>query len=273
MGQQITQVDSFTGEPFKGNPAAVCVLPVARDDGWMQAVAREMNLSETAFLVAQADGFDLRWFTPTIEVELCGHATLAAAHVLWETKQLRADEEARFHTQSGLLTAVRRGEWIEMNLPARSSEPVEQGTIDLSIILGAEPASLRQAVYDYLVEVEAEEVVRGLAPDFKSMKQLGSQGVIVTARSTSAEFDFVSRYFAPGAGIDEDPVTGAAHCALGPYWQTRLGKNEFTAYQASARGGVVKVRVAGDRVLLGGQAVTVMRGELVENCKDEGVRQ
>jgi len=263
VGQQIIQVDSFTGEPFKGNPAAVCVLPEARDEWWMQAVAREMNLSETAFLVRRADGFDLRWFTPTIEVELCGHATLAAAHVLWETAQLRADEEARFHTQSGLLTAVRRGEWIEMNFPARSSEPVGQVSGDLSIILGAEPTSVRRAVYDYLVELEAEETLRGLTPDFKGMKQLGLQGVIVTARSTSAEFDFVSRYFAPGAGIDEDPATGAAHCALGPYWQTRLGKNEFTAYQASARGGVVKVRVAGDRVLLGGQAVTVMRGELI----------
>ncbi len=264
MGQQIIQVDAFTNEPFRGNPAAVCVLPQAREERWMQAVASEMNLSETAFLVRRADGYDLRWFTPTTEVELCGHATLASAHVLWETEQLRADEEARFHTQSGLLTATRRGDWIELNFPARPPQPIDQATVDLSKILGAEPKYVGQAVYDYLVEVEGEETLRGLAPDFKAMQQTGRQGVIVTARAASPEFDFVSRYFAPGAGIDEDPVTGAAHCALGPYWQSRLGKDAFTAYQASARGGVVRVRVNKDRVLLGGQAVTIMRGELLK---------
>lgn len=270
MGQRIVQVDAFTNELFKGNPAAVCVLPEARGERWMQSIASEMNLSETAFLVRRAaDGYDLRWFTPTTEVELCGHATLAAAHVLWETEELRADEEARFYTQSGLLTARRRGEWIELNFPARLSQPVDQATVDLSEMLGAQPTYVGQAVYDYLVEVEAEETLRGLTPDFKSMKQTGLQGVIVTARSATPEFDFVSRYFAPGAGIDEDPVTGAAHCALGPYWQTRLGKNEFTAYQASARGGIVRVGVKGGRVLLGGQAITVMRGEMVETMKDE----
>ncbi|MGH9943248.1 MAG: PhzF family phenazine biosynthesis protein [Pyrinomonadaceae bacterium] len=265
MTQRITQVDSFTGEPFKGNPAAVCVLPEAGDAPWMQLVAREMNLSETAFLNRRADGgYDLRWFTPTVEVDLCGHATLAAAHVLWEEGHLPAGEQARFHTQSGLLTAEQRGQWIELNFPARTQQPAQEDTpFDLKAILGVEPAYVGHATYDYIAELESEEAVRGLAPDFKAMKQTGLQGVIVTAKSSTPEFDFVSRYFAPGAGIDEDPVTGAAHCCLGPYWQSRLGQDSFTAFQASARGGVVRVRVAGDRVLLGGQAVTVLRGELL----------
>ena len=266
MSLKITQVDAFTDQPFRGNPAAVCVLPAARDAGWMQEVAREMNLSETAFLVARADGYDLRWFTPTVEVDLCGHATLASAHVLWESGQLPPDAQARFHTRSGLLTATRRGDWIELDFPARPATELASPPAEVLRALGVEPVFAGRTKDDYLIEVRDEETVRQASPDFSQLKRADSRGAIVTARATSAGYDFVSRFFAPGAGIDEDPVTGMAHCSLGPYWQGRLGKDEFTAYQASARGGTVRVRVGGDRVYLGGQAVTVLRGELTERA-------
>jgi PhzF family phenazine biosynthesis protein len=259
------QVDAFTDHPFAGNPAAVCLLPEPRDARWMQDVAREMNLSETAFLDpfdGIEGGFNLRWFTPAIEVELCGHATLASAHVLWATGRLAAGETARFHTLSGLLTAEQRGEWISLDFPARRVEEVEPPA-GLLAALGAEPRFVGKSRYDYFVEVASEEAVRALAPDFQALKSLPVRGVIVTARSSAAPFDFVSRFFAPGSGVDEDPVTGSAHCTLGPYWAGRLEKEEFLAYQASARGGVVKVRVEGDRVKLGGQAVMVLRGSLL----------
>jgi predicted PhzF superfamily epimerase YddE/YHI9 len=263
MSLAITQVDAFTDKAFAGNPAAVCVLPSARDERWMQSVAREMNLSETAFLVPQADGYDLRWFTPTVEVALCGHATLASAHVLWEAGQLRADAQARFHTRSGLLTATRRGAWIELDFPARPVTELEP-PVELVRALAAELKFAGRSKDDYLVEVADEEAVRRINPDFTLLKRAGLRGVIVTARATTDGYDFVSRFFAPGAGVDEDPVTGSAHCALAPYWQPHLGKDEFMAYQASARGGTVRVRVGGERVYLGGQAVTVLRGELAE---------
>ncbi len=262
MPQKITQVDAFTSKPFAGNPAAVCILPEARNEAWMQAVAREMNLSETAFLVRQNDGFNLRWFTPEVEVALCGHATLASAHVLWEDGHLKPAECARFHTKSGLLTAERRGEWIEMDFPALLEQPAEppQG---LTAALGAHPTYVGRNKFDYLLEVASEEEVRRLSPDHSALRNFEVRGVVVTARATTAGFDFVSRFFAPGSGVPEDPVTGSAHCCLGPYWAKKLGKSEFVAYQASPRGGVVRVRVAGGRVKLGGQAVTVLRGELV----------
>lgn len=262
MRQTITQVDAFTDKPFAGNPAAVCILPEARDEDWMRKVAREMNLSETAFLVKLADGYDLRWFTPTMEVALCGHATLASAHVLWEEGHLKPAEQARFHTLSGLLTADRRGDWIEMDFPALPEQPVESLT-GLGEALGTKWTHVGRSKFDYLVEVDSEETVRALKPDLAELGELAIRGLIVTGQSSSPDFDFVSRYFAPGSGIDEDPVTGSTHCCLGPYWQKRLNKSEFVAYQASARGGVVRVRVEGDRVKLGGQAVTVLRGELV----------
>ncbi len=260
MGLRIAQVDAFTSKPFAGNPAAVCVLPEPREAAWMQAVAMEMNLSETAFLVKRADGFDLRWFTPAVEVKLCGHATLAGAHVLWEDGHLPPGAQARFHTLSGLLTADRQGDWIELDFPAAIEARCDPPH-GLAEALGARPVYAGRNEFDYLVELESEAVVRGLKPDHKLLATLPVRGVIVTARA--AGYDFVSRFFAPGSGIDEDPVTGSAHCALGPYWKSKLGKDEFLAFQASRRGGVVKVRVAGDRVKLGGQAVTVMRGELV----------
>jgi PhzF family phenazine biosynthesis protein len=262
VGLRITQVDAFTDTPFAGNPAAVCLLSAPRDEGWMQSVAREMNLSETAFLVKRDDGFALRWFTPAVEVALCGHATLASAHVLWEEGHLPAQSQARFHTKSGLLTGDRAGEWIELDFPAKREEPatVPPG---LAEALGVTPKYVGKNQFDYLVEVDAEDTVRRLAPDHAGLAALPVRGVIVTSRASSPGYDFVSRFFAPGAGVPEDPVTGSAHCALGPFWQARLGKSDFTAYQASPRGGTVRVRVAGDRVKLGGKAVTVLRGELL----------
>jgi PhzF family phenazine biosynthesis protein len=261
MGPRITQVDAFTSTPFGGNPAAVCLLATPVDERWMQAVAREMNLSETAFLVRQTDGFDLRWFTPTVEIDLCGHATLASAHVLWEEGHLDAAAEARFHTRSGVLCAMRRGSWIELDFPATRPQPADPPP-GLLAALGARPRSVARSQYDYLIELESEQAVRELGPDFGALCAIDTRGVMVTSRADSAEFDFVSRFFAPAAGIEEDPVTGSAHCALGPYWQGRLGKADFVAYQASARGGVVRVGVRGERVMLAGQAVTVLRGEL-----------
>jgi PhzF family phenazine biosynthesis protein len=262
MGIRIVQVDAFTNKPFGGNPAAVCVLPEAVPEEWMRNVAREMNLSETAFLTPHNGGYRLRWFTPAVEVDLCGHATVASAHVLWQDGHLKSGQQAQFHTRSGLLLADRRGDWIELDFPAKivTAAPAPP---DLLPALGiAQAAFVGKNAFDYLVEVDSEETLRALTPDHSRLRKIPVRGVIVTAQS-NGEFDFVSRFFAPGSGIDEDPVTGSAHVALGPYWSGRLGKGEFTAFQASARGGVVRVRVAGDRVLLGGQAVTVMTADLL----------
>lgn len=262
MGQRIVQVDAFTDRAFAGNPAAVCVLDAPRDERWMQDVAREMNLSETAFLLPEADAFRLRWFSPTVEVDLCGHATLASAHVLWEDGRIAPDEEARFETRSGRLVARREAHRITMDFP---SDPPH---------LTEPPAALMEALdvrafyvgrgrFDYLVEVESEDVVRRLRPGMSELERVTTRGVIVTARAADPRFDFVSRFFAPAAGVPEDPVTGSAHCCLGPYWRDRLGKSELTGYQASARGGIVGVRCLDARVLLSGQAVTVLRAELL----------
>jgi PhzF family phenazine biosynthesis protein len=261
MGIRIVQVDAFTDKAFAGNPAAVCILPQAAAESWMQDVAREMNLSETAFLVPNETGYHLRWFTPAVEVKLCGHATLASAHVLWQDGHLPADKQARFSTLSGTLTADRHGDWIELDFPATREEPAE-GPPGLLEGLGIKAVYVGRNKFDYIVQAESEEIVQGMQPDHSLLRKLAVRGVMVTARASGREFDFVSRFFAPGSGIDEDPVTGSAHCCLGPFWQQRLGKPEFMAFQASSRGGIVRVRVAADRVKLGGQAVTVLRGEL-----------
>lgn len=268
MKQTVVQVDAFTNQPFAGNPAAVCVLPAAQTAEWMQQVAQEMNLSETAFLVPRADGFDLRWFTPAVEVDLCGHATLASAHVLWSEGHLSPDQEARFHTKSGLLTAKRQGDWIELDFPAKQvteAPPPDLLFAALGITqakyVGTQAKNTSATRVNYLVEVESEAILRQIQPDFTQLKKIAIDGVIVTSPANG--YDFMSRYFAPAAGIDEDPVTGSAHCALAPYWRGRLGKSEFVAYQASARGGILKLCCEGERVLISGQAVTVMRGELV----------
>jgi PhzF family phenazine biosynthesis protein len=265
MGEIIIQVDAFTNQPFAGNPAAVCILSRRRDDMWMQNVAREMNLSETAFLEQRKDGFNLRWFTPAVEVELCGHATLASAHALWEVGYLKKDAKALFFTKSGLLTAERKNDWIEMNFPA---EPETAALVhpDLSHALGVAFNYVGKNRFDYLVEVDAEETVRRIDPDFTLLMKIPMRGVIVTSPSKSKEYDFVSRFFAPQVGVNEDPVTGSAHCCLGPYWSARLGKNEMIGFQASLRGGIVRVRMENDRVCLGGQAVTVLQGELSDYC-------
>ncbi|WP_427157968.1 PhzF family phenazine biosynthesis protein [Aliinostoc sp. HNIBRCY26] len=272
MRQIITQVDAFTNKPFAGNPAAVCVLATPQTDAWMQNVAQEMNLSETAFLVKLDDGFSLRWFTPTTEVPLCGHATLASSHVLWSEGHLSTDEDARFHTKSGLLIAKRQGDWIELDFPVIHSQPTTAPP-ELSQALGVPLKTVMQNSLGYLVEVESEDLVRQMQPNFQQMKSLPMADVVVTSLAKAeSEYDFISRFFAPGLGINEDPVTGAAHCCLAAYWRDRLHKDQFLAYQASSRGGVVKVNyvggdglrpTVGDRVLLAGQAVTVLRGELI----------
>jgi PhzF family phenazine biosynthesis protein len=262
MGLTVYQVDAFTSKAFAGNPAGVCLLPEPRDEAWMQKLALEMNLSETAFLVEGDDGYDLRWFTPAMEVDLCGHATLASAHILWETGVLGPEQTAKFHTRSGVLTARRGNDRIEMDFPATPAEPAEAPPA-LAQALDVAPRYVGKNLFDFLVEVDSESSVRGLRPDFRLLKELGVRGLMVTSRSESRDFDFVSRFFAPGAGIDEDPVTGSAHCSLGPYWGERLGKQELVAYQASARGGTVYIRLAGERVILGGEAVTVLRAELL----------
>ena len=267
MGLTITQVDAFTNQPFGGNPAAVCVLPEPREDQWMQLVAQEMNLSETAFLVQQEDGFNLRWFTPTVEVDLCGHATLASAHALWELGYLQPHQEARFYTRSGLLTAQRQGDWIALNFPAQPATAIAPPP-DLAEALGVTNLHyVGSNQVDYLVELESEAAIRDLQPNLTLLKTFPVRGIIVTSRVTApqsgTDYDFVSRFFAPQSGIDEDPVTGSAHCCLGPFWQEQLHKDEFLAYQASARGGVLRVRCQGDRVTIAGQAVTVLKGELI----------
>jgi PhzF family phenazine biosynthesis protein len=250
-------VDAFTKKPFGGNPAAVCLLPAARDERWMASLAGEMNLSETAFLVRRTDGgYDLRWFTPKVEVELCGHATLASAHALWNEAGADRGRPLRFHTKSGVLTCVAAGDRIEMDFPAKPPEAAAPPP-ELLRALGVKPFWVGRNKFDYLVEVGCDEAVREAAPDFAALRQVPVRGVIVTAASSEPGCDFVSRFFAPAAGVDEDPVTGSAHCCLAPYWGRKLEKREMVGFQASTRGGTVLVRLEGDRVVLGGQAVTV----------------
>lgn len=255
------QVDAFTDRPFGGNPAAICLLAEPAEAGWMQRVAAEMNLSETAFLVPADEGYGLRWFTPAVEVELCGHATLAAAHILWQTDRLARSAPARFFTRSGELGARRRGDWIELDFPSEPVEPCSEPA-GLAEALGVPLRFVGRNRMDILAEVADESALRSLNPDMAALARVETRGVIVTAPAQSEGFDFVSRFFAPAAGVPEDPVTGSAHCALAPYWGGKLNKTELVGFQASARGGVVRVTLAGERVLLGGQAVTVLRGTL-----------
>ena len=260
--QKIVQVDAFTDQPFSGNPAAVCIMEEARDERWMQNVAQEMNLSETAFLHPENGGYRLRWFTPTVEVDLCGHATLASAHVLYETGALPQDKQARFLTRSGLLTADNDNGWIRLDFPAKEPVAAEPPPMFDKALGGAKTTYIGKNVFDYIVELESADAVRNIKPNLSLLEIVEARGVIVTAPSDDKRYDFVSRFFAPAAGVPEDPVTGSAHCCLAPYWAAKLGKPEMIGYQASARGGVVKVAMRDDRVLLYGQAVTVLRGEL-----------
>lgn len=264
MGLTITQVDAFTDRPFTGNPAAVAILDDLPADSWMQDVAREMNLSETAFLLGHEEGYDLRWFTPTAEVDLCGHATLASAHVLWERGLLPLNAVARFHTRSGLLTARRNDGWIILDFPARPALACDAPE-HLIEALGMVPQWIGCSESDVMAVVESEKQVRSLKPDFGLLRRIDVRGVIVTSPAISAGSDYVSRFFAPRVGVDEDPVTGSAHCTLAPYWEERLGRTDLMGYQVSARGGKVRTRVRGDRVLLAGQAVTVLQAELLRS--------
>ncbi len=261
---RFVQVDAFAAEPFTGNPAAVVVLTTPREEAWMQRVASEMNLSETAFLHRRPDGsFDLRWFTPATEVDLCGHATLASAHALWESGQLAPGHEAAFHTKSGGLIARQAEDgWIELDFPA-TPETAADPPAGLRDALGVAPVYVGKSRFDYLVEVANEEAVRDAKPDYHRLAALPVRGVMITSASGAPGTDFVSRFFAPGSGIDEDPVTGSAHCCLTPFWSRRLGRPDLVARQLSARGGVLRLRLDGERVRISGQAVTVLRGEIL----------
>ena len=258
---RIFQVDAFAERPFTGNPAAVCLLEGEKDAAWMQSVAAEMNLSETAFVRRSDAGLELRWFTPKVEVDLCGHATLAAAHVLWSEDVVPADAAIEFQSRSGALTCTLNQGCIELDFPAMPADAAEPPS-GLVEALGVVPRFVGKTRCDYIVLVDSEQALVSIEPNFRQLGAVKTRGVIVTAAASDPRFDFVSRFFAPAVGIDEDPVCGSAHCCLGPFWAERLGKNELAAYQASAHGGHVHVRVAGDRVILGGQAVTVLRGEL-----------
>lgn len=253
-------VDAFTDQRFGGNPAAVCVLPAPPDPGWMQAMAREMNQPATAFAWRTGDAFTLRWFTPTVELQFCGHGTLAAARVLWDAGELAPAAPARFETPSGTFGATRDGDWIELDLPAVPADPAPPPP-GLLEALGVTARSVGRNRLDYLVEVDSDAAVRAVAPDLAILRGVATRGVMVTARA-AAPHDFVSRFFAPSAGLDEDHVTGSAHCCLGPFWAARLGKDRLLAWQASARGGEVRVAVQGDRVRLSGRTVTVSHGRL-----------
>lgn len=281
MGLTITQVDAFTNKPFTGNPAAVCVTPESLTEERMQAIAAEMNLSETAFLHPIEGGYNLRWFTPAVEVDLCGHATLASAHVLWAEGHVPLGETAQFSTKSGWLSAKQiveaknAGDWIELDFPAQTTRPTHvMPQLIKSLCCGGNVKAVAKTSTNYLVELHSEEVLRKLTPDFAEMQKLPVQGIIATAAATNADVDFVSRYFAPKVGINEDPVTGSAHTSLAPYWQAKLGKSEMLAHQVSARGGIIRVKCQLDnsnqtgeaeptnRIFISGQAVTLLKGEL-----------
>lgn len=264
MKLPIFTVDAFTEKPFAGNPAAVCILNDAIEDSLMQKIAFELNLAETAFVLKEKDkeGFSLRWMTPVSEVDLCGHATLATSHILWQEGICKKDETIQYHTRSGLLKAdFYKGE-ISLDFPAIPEKKIDYPKELITAIGGVTPKYVGMTKWNYLIELESESDVRNLQPDFNTMLKLPGWGTIITAKADMPGYDFVSRFFAPEKGIQEDPVTGSAHCALGPYWQKRLGKDSFKAYQASERGGTVGVKAAGDRVLLTGMAVTVISGEI-----------
>jgi PhzF family phenazine biosynthesis protein len=255
-------VDAFTDKLFHGNPAAVCVVDAFPDDELMQNIATEVNLSETAFVLPRYENhYEIRWFTPTIEVNLCGHATLAAAHVLWTEMELVNNNEIYFESKSGILKANKNQTDITLDFPAQLTEPtsIPDGLIEA---LGISPVFVGRSFDECLVELHSEEEVMNLNPDISLLSNVDCRGVIVTAEG-SGKYDFVSRFFAPRDGIPEDPVTGSAHCKLAPYWSSRLERNDFIAYQASKRGGVLKVSHVGERVLLTGQAVTAFSGRFL----------
>ena len=255
MHIKVFRVNAFTHKLLKGNPAGVCILENPLSKELMQVIAKKMGLSETAFILKHKDGFNLRWFTPLVEVDLCGHATLASAYILWERGILKSTLEARFYTKSGVLTAKLKDNWIELNFPPEKERKAAP-PCEIMSILGAPIKYFGESKSFYVAEVGSEAIVRRLKPDLQLMNKILKKGVIVTSKSASKKYDFVSRFFDPMEGIDEDPVTGSAHCLLGPFWQKRIHKNIFTAYQSSKRGGLLKVKVGKKRIFLNGQAVT-----------------
>ena len=263
---QLFQVDAFTSTPFAGNPAGVCILQEHRPDCWMQQVAREVNLSETAFLLPETDSYNLRWFTPITEVSLCGHATLASAHVLWEEKLEPENKSIVFHTKSGPLRARMTGKLVEMDFPARDIQKADNNE-ELNLSLGISPVFTGKYSIGngdlYLLEVESDGIIRSIRPNYQRLLSSTARAVIVTSVSSEKDYDFVSRFFAPAVGINEDPVTGSAHCYLTPYWGAKFGKNDLVGYQASERTGVIQCKWMNDRVSIGGEAVTVLKGELL----------
>jgi len=261
MATRIFVVDAFADGPFRGNPAGVCLLDAPRPDAWMLSVAAEMRHSETAFLLREGATWRLRWMTPTVEVDLCGHGTLASAHVLRETGLAKDGETIRFATKSGELRATPRADGVEIDLPVTPVEPCAAPP-ELAEALGVTIVRYGAGGGRCVAELATAADVRAASPDFRRLATIPPWGVSITARSDDPRFDFVSRFFAPGKGVDEDPVTGSAHCALVDWWGKALGKTEFVAYQESARGGVVRVRSVGGRALLTGRAVTALRGEL-----------
>ncbi len=254
-------VDAFTDTPFGGNPAAVCLLDSHKPDSWLQNVAAEMNLSETAFLIKGVNDYSLRWFTPAAEVDLCGHATLASAHVLW-SERLCHESEISFMTRSGQLTATKDKDGIHLNFPIELEKeclPPERLVQALNVPF----TYVGMNRFDYLVEVENEEMVRGLRPDFNLLSQIDTRGIIVTSKASKSDVDFVSRCFFPAIGVNEDPVTGSAHCCLGPYWQAKLNKSQLVAQQLSARQGTLRLNLIKDRIIMSGQAVTTLKGQFI----------
>jgi predicted PhzF superfamily epimerase YddE/YHI9 len=259
---QMYIVDAFADRAFTGNQAAVVLLTEEKDELWMQQVAGEMNLSETAFLVKQAKGYQLRWFTPTNEVDLCGHATLASAHILWTEGYMEGHEEISFHTKSGVLLAKQVNGFIELDFPLELEKECMAPDYLLEG-LGVTALYVGKNRMDYLVEVESEAMVKSLKPNFSLLERVECRGVIVTSKSDSQAYDFVSRCFYPATGVNEDPVTGSAHCCLGPYWQSKLMKTEMNAWQCSGRGGFLKLKITGDRILISGKAITTLRGNFI----------
>jgi PhzF family phenazine biosynthesis protein len=265
MSVPIYQVDAFTSEAFRGNPAAVCLLDAQREDAWMQNVAMEMNLSETAFLLPRSPNrYDLRWMTPEIEVDLCGHATLASAHVLFNIRHADSRKPITFFTRSGLLSASRDEQGIELNFPATPPIDVAEPPLEIADALNKRILYVGRNSFDYLVEVTSEHNVHKLRPNLNLLRKLEVRGIVVTAKADAGKpYDFISRAFYPRAGVAEDPVTGSAHCMLGPYWAPKIGRTSLVGYQASKRGGFVRLEVEADRVRLYGDAVTISKGELL----------
>ena len=262
----IWQVDAFADRAFAGNPAAICILHKFASDQWMQCVAAEMNLAETAFVVPteEASLYHLRWFTPSTEVDLCGHATLAAAHVLWELKRVQHSVPIRFQTKSGQLVCYSTGLGIKLDFPASPVEPLKSAAVKLELLeaLRIPQAEFFQTSFDIMVCVDSPDVVRDLNPDYRQLASVETRGVMVTSTADVEGVDFISRFFAPRCGIAEDPVTGSAHCCLAPYWAGRMGRTTLVGYQASPRGGIVRCEVVHDRVHLTGNAITILEGFL-----------